>query len=88
MKVFKFNLASVDVQTVSMPADAELLHVAVQRGDIALWALCDDEAVYVDRNFVMFGTGHDIQEGLEYEFVGTVLLCGGDLVLHIFEMPK
>lgn len=76
-----------DEQTVTMPKGAKPLSVQVQKGEIALWFLCDEAAEPVARRVKSFGTGHGL-EGSPGDFLGTVQLIGGDFVLHYFIEPE
>ena len=71
--------------TLSMPENAEILSVAAQGDDICLWARVNPNAERVNRTFLGFGTGHDIPDNLQLQFVGTAHLSDGALVFHIFE---
>lgn len=51
-----------------------------------LLALVDPDAPKVKRNFVMVDTDHVLPDEIsEFQYVGTVLLIGGRLVLHLFD---
>lgn len=69
-----------------MPIGAQILTIAKQNNDVCLWALVDPTAPTHRRNFVMYGTGHDIS-GKEnrHDYLGSVQLLDGSLVLHVFE---
>ena len=71
--------------SLSMPTGAEILSVATQGNDICLWARVNPDADREDRTFIGIGTGHDIPNNMNLQFIGTVLLSGGTLVFHIFE---
>lgn len=83
--VHKFTIPIEDVAGVEMPGGAEILHVGVQRGVVCCWALIDTANKKVRRVFRVAGTGHPIEKN-HGEFVGTVILAGGDLVFHIFDL--
>lgn len=78
--------------SVPMPADAKLLHVAVQ-GDVAhLWALVDPAAVQVQRTLFVVSTGAALHatpvhpRGVPY--VGTFhmpMTPWPELVFHVFD---
>lgn len=84
--IYKWTLDIEDKQTLSLPAGAQILSVAMQRDEVCLWALIDPKATKVqDRTFEIFGTGHPIPQGIQRKFLGTVLTHGGALVWHVFE---
>lgn len=68
-----------------MPAGATALCVHDQSGVPTLWALCDADRPTVSRSFRMAGTGHPIADDIG-PHVGSVVLMGGKLVLHVFEV--
>lgn len=89
-KVFKYDIAITDYQTIEMPQGAELLKVDNQNGRIELWALVDPNAETEKRKFRLAGTGHKItdEEASKLRYVGTCILAGGGLVFHLFEIEE
>lgn len=86
--VHKFPLDMGRTTRVYMPPGATILSAREQRGVICVWAEVDPHSGATEgRVFEIFGTGHDIHEGLgvSREFVDTVVMMGGDLVLHVYE---
>lgn len=93
--VLKYALDALAPEVkISMPLGAKVLHVAKERGAtqdvLCLWALVDTEAPTVPRWFRVYGTGHPLPEGAYdgtfMRHVGTVLMHGGAIVLHVFEV--
>ena len=85
MKIFKYPLPLPgEVNYIMMPRGAKVLSVAEQRDVACVWALVDPTQPLEPRTFVTCGTGHMVPANLG-EFLGTVLLREGLLVLHIFE---
>lgn len=82
MTVHKYVLAIRDVVLLALPAGAKPLHVAEQAGQLCLWALVDPDKKLTKRTFRVVGTG---QSAPAKGYVGTALLHGGSLVLHVFE---
>src|SRR3954447_11269901 len=56
--VWKFVLGLADLQALDLPEDAEILHVADQFGEIAMWVRLDPNAASTMRRFTVIGTGH------------------------------
>lgn len=83
--VWKFHLAATDKQTIAMPADADLLHVAMQGDALYLWARVDDMKPPAVRHIRVAGTGHPLGEDSSAAHVGSVLMHGGSLVFHVFD---
>lgn len=55
---------------------------------MCVWALCDETQILEERVFRIVGTGSPIfyDIGTEYKFIGTVPLCEGSLIFHVFEV--
>ena len=71
---------------LEMPLGAKVLTVAVQNGLPTLWARVPDaDAPRELRRFVFVGTGNEGELRASDEYLGTVQLAEGRLVLHIFE---
>lgn len=83
MRIYKQVLLLNVEQIISLPVDAKVLDVQVQHEQIAMWYAFDDSGMVRSREVIMVGTGHEIPSGI-VEFIGTVQLNGGNLVLHIF----
>lgn len=71
---------------IEMPVDSQVLSVGTQGDDICIWAKVDPLAPKTHRNFVVFGTGHQIPDYLKLSFIGTAFLHCGQLVFHVFEV--
>lgn len=88
--IWKYQLKIDDRQTIRMPAGADLLCVQVQRDIPVLYALVDPGARLVERDIIVFGTGHPIDDhtAFEGEYLGTVQQAGGSLVWHVFAVAE
>ena len=84
-RVYKYEVPINDRCAIMMPVGARLLHLAEQDGAPCLWALVDPVAPVEARHFRLAGTGHDVDCHI-LAYVGTVLLRGGALVFHLFEV--
>lgn len=87
MRVYKYPLSPFVDQTISMPHGARVVHLAVQDGQVCLWAIVDPSAPPEPRHFSVLGTG-DRTLAEDSTYVGTVLLDGGFDVLHVFEEAR
>ena len=83
--IYKYELEPKQVQDLMMPVGAKILHVANQFEKICLWALVDRLAEHKPRRFVIFLTGEQDFEAEKSNYLGTVLMQNGVLVLHVFE---
>jgi hypothetical protein len=83
--IWKITLKTQHLQDIETPAGAEILYVDKQHGLLCLWFLCDPAQPSVKRKIMIAGTGFaEVPNGSKYH--GTVLLEGGHLVLHAFEV--
>lgn len=80
--VWKFHVPVQDSVLRAMPTGAEVLCVQLQKGQPCVWALVDEQAPVVQREFNWRGTGHPM--GNAGRYVGTVQLADGALVFHLF----
>ncbi len=82
--IHKYTLdPTEDPCTVSMPSGAKVLSVGVQSEHIRVWAEVDPSEGCSLRQFSIVGTGHAVKT--TGRFIGTVMLYGGSLVLHVYE---
>lgn len=89
MKIYKYTLAVDDEQAVVMPQGSKILSAQVQRESICLWALVDEGAYGREtRTIRIHGTGHDVPNSDNLEFIDTVQLVGGELIFHVFEVIR
>lgn len=83
--IFKYPIPGKSRFTLELPYGATILDCQYQEGvGPCMWALVYPNNSPVERQFRMFGTGHDVEEeGLAY--IGTFLMNGGAYVWHVFE---
>lgn len=86
-KIYKYPIEIQDEQVVLLPTGAKILTVQTQGGKAFLWAMVNptmpnDMAVTIR----IFGTGHTIQDADRLEYIGTIQMCGGVLVFHVFKV--
>ena len=81
--IWKFPLTT-DMTSVSVPIGSKFLTIQMQNSAVCVWYLVDPEAEMEVRKFQVYGTGHELPS-IPGEYVGTVQLLGGSLVLHVFE---
>ena len=97
-RIFKYKLpflsGNTDVVNIDMHKNATPIHVALQCGEIHVWALVNAAANKRPERFRMYATGQPIQNvnvlgmlmGATPRYVGTV--HQGDLVWHVFHEPR
>ena len=86
--IWKYPLAMVSEQQISVPEGAEFLSVHPQREEICVWALVYPASPKVKRGIRIIGTGHEFNETELGRYIGTVHMRDGTLVLHVFEMAR
>ena len=85
--VGKFVVDISDIITVKLPSSAQPLHFAEQHGVLCLWALIDlDQKEKRRFEFRMAGTGHPIEPTMSMRYMNTILMQGGSLVFHFFQL--
>ena len=93
MRVYKYWIPIEDQFTLALPLGAQVLDVQMQGDAAQLWALVDPAlmgptAPCEAREFILRGTGHDIDlpgpSALSH--CGTFQMQGGALVFHVFEV--
>lgn len=82
--IWKFSLDIVHIQTIEMPAGAEILCTQVQGGVLCIWALVDPRAKLECRVLNVIGTGHPVDDAPK-KYIGTAQMSDGRLVWHVFE---
>ena len=80
--IYKYNL-DVGENIIKMPDAAILLSVQMQRGQITMWAEVNTNNDYIDKTFVVYGTGQEILKHGVYR--GTVQ-ASDFLVWHVYEI--
>ena len=87
--IWKFRLPIEDYPSIEMPVGAKPLFVAEQNAEPFLWALVDpddkQEATEIHR-FRVVGTGHRLEDREAGSYVGSLILQGGLLVFHVFDL--
>lgn len=94
--VYRYPVELVDEQTITMPAGAEILHVARRENHhsllgvgspdaVDLWALVDPDQPPEARRIQVVGTGHALGDTDDLTHLGSVQISGGALVFHVFE---
>ena len=81
-KIYKYPIPVNDEITISMPKDAVILTVQMQKAEPFIWALVDVDKEMIDVKFRLFGTGMSVYPCLNY--VGTFQMLNGGLVFHLF----
>lgn len=85
-QIWKFPL-NPGATIVKMPYKAEVLTVQTQGETVCLWALVNPVNDTENRQFEVYGTGHNIHYdmGTERKYIGTIQMQEGALIFHVFE---
>lgn len=71
---------------ISLPVGAEILCVKEQYGQLAMYVKLETSNVLTElRRFLIVGTGYPIPAATRLDYIDTVMLMSGQLVLHVFE---
>jgi len=83
LTIWKSILEPVGLQEIDVPMGSEFLCTHTQNEMLCVWYKCDPTAPKEQRRVAIVGTGHSAEtEGADY--LGSCLLMGGRLVLHVF----
>lgn len=83
--IWKYVLtAGTGMTSIPMKRGARILSAHNQAERICLWALVDPAAPDVRHGVAVVTTGQAIPDDVP-PFVGTVLLAGGSVVVHVFD---
>jgi hypothetical protein len=101
MVIYKYEFSVQGSFNIAMPAGAEVLCVQMQRETPCIWAVVDPEKERVERHFLCYGTGHEMNpldfigslkifnyktgRDLKALYIGTFQMMQGSLVFHLFE---
>ena len=85
--IWKFGLEIQSYQEIMMPVGANILCVKNQNSKPCIWAICDNQVLYEQRKFRIYGTGEQFQDVCG-DYIGTVQtnINHTEFVWHIFEV--
>lgn len=87
-KIFKYPLTPGNISSIEMPKNGKILCCKLQHGRPCLWVVTDCPAEMKTRHFTSFMTGEQLPDGIDMEYVETILMNAGDYVIHIFEIKR
>lgn len=67
--------------SLMLPTSAQFLRVNWQGENLFIWFLVDIDAPILKRNFIFYGTGHDVAPGTKW----VTTFDNGPFVMHLFE---
>ena len=80
--IYKYPLA-LGLNSVNLPLESEVVHIAEQYGQLQMWVEQDPNRPVLSRQFVIYATGQYIYNNTEHH-LATVLV--GDFVWHVYEV--
>ncbi len=85
--IYKYKLEVADRQIVDLPTDAVILSIQTQHNMPVLWAEVDTNSPTKPIIIEMFGTSHELREGMgtSRQYIATFQMNSGDLVFHAYE---
>jgi len=84
-RILEFGYPPIIKSEIQVVKGARILSVAEQRGDIVLYALSPLNVAENDIYSVrIIGTGHTVEMDNTWQFVGTVNICEGRLMFHVW----
>lgn len=87
MSVWKYKIEYTEYVTITIPSAARILCAKVQEDGVYIWVLVSVDAERVERTFRILKTGETSNNAPgELHYIDTILLAGGKLVYHIFEV--
>ena len=81
--VYKYDLELKEEQVLSLPADAEILSIQEQGGNLCAWVSVDTEKPERDKTIIISGTGNAIYYK-DLRHITTLQM--GSMVWHFFEL--
>lgn len=84
--IYKYQIKRI-APAIKLPLGSQVLRAGIQNREVFIWALVNlDETEFVEREFAVWGTGWEIEEYPNVDFISTVF--EGPYVWHIFEILK
>ena len=84
--IYKYALAIVGRQTISLPKYSDILSVKEQLGEVCVWVMHDIDSSKEKREILIFGTGQPAPDNImdTHDFIDTVVAYGGAFIWHVF----
>ena len=83
--IWKYNIDTIDRQTIQMPRNAEILTVQTQNGSPCLWVRVNTSSPDEIRKIEICGTGRELPKS-SWSYIGTYEIAGDALGYHVFEI--
>lgn len=83
MKIFKQKLKRVDLQTISLPWNSNILTVQIQNDEPVIWYECEPNNSLTDIKIAMYPTGLELPHNVG-RYIATIQLENGSVVIHVY----
>jgi hypothetical protein len=84
--IYKYPIKITDVQTVTLPINAEIISAQMQGDTLCLWAIVNTSNTDTEGRVIeVVGTGNPMSDGIRRVYIGTTQMQGGSMVWHVFE---
>jgi hypothetical protein len=82
--IWKLEITEIGESELLLPTGAIVLNVSMQHGLPFIWFICNPTAPKKKYKFLCVGTGKQF-DATGWNYVGTFLAAGGELVFHLFD---
>lgn len=86
--IYKYIIEIEDEILLEIPQHAQILSIQTQKDKPCIWAVVETDNPIVKRNLKLIGTGHEIKNYMNCNFIGTFQVHDGAGVFHLFEFYK
>jgi hypothetical protein len=84
--VYKYQLRTIDEQSIEMPLGAEVLALQIQNGVPCIWARVNPKHSKIRYRFKIFGTGQLIEDDFVGKYIGTYQIKNSALIFHVWQV--
>jgi len=92
LKLKSFYVGPAAHQTIEMPMGAAICAADAVDNRICLWAIANPTAPQVVRDIYLIGTkkgvGRDLDVPVGTTYISTIVMRGGEAVIHVFVKPE
>ncbi len=88
--IWKYEILNTAmINKISIPAGSKIISVQAMNNECVIWAIVDTELELIERNFIGYETGIEIERDLHsLNYIGTFRLDGENYVCHLFEVTQ
>lgn len=89
--IYKFQIPIEYFFEIEMPQYSKIVGFQLQNENPIIWTVCDADLILVKRKFMLIGTGIEIPEDINVDFIdyiGTIQMNDAKLVWHLFDLHE